>query len=363
MLNMRAGLQIGIESFSWTLAQFTAAAERAKTLGIDTLLVKIADGTEVWYANLGGGDAWQGVWNVLGAIRAEGVQVLPYFFSYGNQFGAFQGEVNLANYVLSKGYEVCLDMERAWNGQEVLAGQLVSGLDAPVWVSTWADPAIQNWTKVLQALAPKTRAFLPQVYTPFLAGVWQQQYSAAGIPTSQVVPTINDQTLSVAGGRAAITLWEFQQLSDAQLTSAVQSLSLPSGGRKLIIRNPVLNTRYDVVYVQGGTVKRRFGTNPTDLAAATPDDWGSPSGATLVPGSVSLEWTPDGNILGALVSDVGGKLFYKSVRNDGSVSSEWMEIAQEDVLPAPAQSSGEPLAKQIVEALTGASRALEAGLA
>lgn len=229
-LNLRLGLQIGTESASWPLPQFTAAAQRARALGVDTLIVKIADGSQVWYAALGGGDAWAGVWNVLQAIQAEGIQVLPYLYSYGNRFGAFQQEVNAIAFVQARGFEVCLDMESEWNGQAALAGQLAAALGAPIWVSTWADPAFQDWNTVLAALAPKTRAFLPQVYTPFLAARWQQQYAAAGIPASQIIPTLNNQTLGLAAGRETLTLWEYNQLSDADITQVRGVMSmLPSG--------------------------------------------------------------------------------------------------------------------------------------
>lgn len=331
MLNMRAGLFIGTETFTWLLSDFRAAAQRAKALGVDTLIVKIADGTQVWYASLGGGDAWQGVWNVLGAIQGQGVQVLPYFFSYGNKFGAFQGEVNLANYVLSKGFDVCLDMESDWNGQDTLAKQLIFALNGPVWVSTWADPALQNFNKVLQALAPKTRFFLPQVYTPFLQGVWQQQYSAAGIPDSQIIPTINDQTLSVAGGRAAITLWEYNQLSDAQIIGVLQSLAgnsfVNSGGDGLaLIQHPNKELRIDVVVVgTDGNLYRSHngGTGgwPTDL-----ESWGNP-GKPLVALSASGAWDVEGNYLNVIAATADGEVWGVTHSYDNSQVVPWAQIA------------------------------------
>jgi hypothetical protein len=51
-------LFLGVETADWSLEQFEAAANAASALGITSLLIKIADGGNIWYEKLGG---WQKV--------------------------------------------------------------------------------------------------------------------------------------------------------------------------------------------------------------------------------------------------------------------------------------------------------------
>ncbi len=134
--------------------------------------------------------------------------VLPYQYCYGDTYGNLDLEVSIANQFLQAGFDYCLDMESEFNGQVVWAQRVAAGLSAPVYVSTWADPVLQNWSGVLQALAPMTTFFLPQVYTAYLQGVWQQQYLQSNIPLNQCIPTITAATIPVAAGRPNITMWE-----------------------------------------------------------------------------------------------------------------------------------------------------------
>src|SRR5260221_147347 len=217
---MRVGLFIGTETFGWKVADFQAAAQRAKRLGVDTLFIKVAEGGEIWYGGYAGIDT------MLHTVQAEGVAVIPYIFSYADFFHAYAEEVTIVNTLLGKGYQVCMDMESAWNGNIPTALNLVKDLRAKIWVSTWADPApnFQNWLAVLGVLAPKTIAFLPQVYTPFLQGVWQAQFSMANIAAAQIIPTFNIPTLNAAQGLSTVTLWKYNELSEPQVSRVVASL-------------------------------------------------------------------------------------------------------------------------------------------
>ena len=218
---MNVGLFIGTETFTWKQADFQAAAQRAKKLGIDTLFIKVADGTELWYGG------YSGIDGMLGLVKAEGVTPIPYLFSYADTLHGYAGEVSIVNALLGKGYDVCMDMESAWNGNTTDATNLAKDLHGKIWVSTWADPApnFQNWEGVLKILSPVTKAFLPQVYTAFLQGVWQAQYHAAGIASSQIIPTFNSVTSGSAKGLSKVTLWEYHELSDASILQVVSSLA------------------------------------------------------------------------------------------------------------------------------------------
>ncbi len=172
-------LFLGVETAIWSLAQFQTAARTAKTLGITALLVKIADGGNVWYANSGG---WQ---KVLDTVKAEGIHALPYTYCYGNKFGAIQSEINILIAAMHYSGVVVADMEAEYNGQVSWAQTVCTALK-PVsgvfGVTTWADPQLQNWHGVLSALAPCVNFWLPQVYSNYLASVYHAQFDPYGLP-------------------------------------------------------------------------------------------------------------------------------------------------------------------------------------
>lgn len=220
---MRAGMFFGVETFTWTTSQFLDAAASLKAYGVDALIIKVAEVGSV------AGNIWYGGFDqavaLLHTIQATGMGVLPYQYSYGDTYGNLDLEVSIANQFLQAGFDYCLDMESEFNGQVVWAQRVAAGLSAPVYVSTWADPVLQNWSGVLQALAPMTTFFLPQVYTAYLQGVWQQQYLQSNIPLNQCIPTITAATIPVASGRPNITMWEYSQLTGGQIQQIMSSLA------------------------------------------------------------------------------------------------------------------------------------------
>jgi hypothetical protein len=210
MINGTA-LFIGVESQNWTLSQFQAATNNARLLGITAVIVKIADGTTQWYSGIGG---WS---SVLAAIKAEGIMPIPYTYCYGDTFGGLSGEIAILKAVMSTAGIVVADMEVQWNGQvgwaQTLAAQLSSapGIFA---VTTWADPNLQNWQGVIQALKPCVDFWLPQVYTDYLASVYLAQF--AGLAVVPVLSLGTDfgpnNTIQHAQNAKtpAIALWEYQ---------------------------------------------------------------------------------------------------------------------------------------------------------
>ncbi len=220
---MRAGMFFGIETFTWTTSQFLDAAAQMRAYGVDTLIIKVAEVGSV------AGNIWYGGFNqavaLLKSIQGTGMGVLPYQYCYGDTYGNLNLEVSIANQFLQAGFDYCLNMETEFNGQVVWAQRVAAGLSAPVYVSTWADPVIQNWSGVAQAMLPKTKFFLPEVYTAFLQGVWQQQYLSSGIPLNKCIPTITAETIPVASGRLNITMWEYSQLTGGQIQQIMSSLA------------------------------------------------------------------------------------------------------------------------------------------
>lgn len=232
-------LFVGVESEHWALSDFIVVARDAKALGISCLLIKIADGGNLWYDAVGG---WQAV---LSAISQQGMRAVPYTYCYGNLYGAIQTEVNILIQAMRVCGIVVADMEQEFNGQTSWASAICTALK-PVagtfGVTSWANPDEQNWTGVLQAIVPCTDFFLPQVYTDYLAGRYQSQYSAYGIP---VYPTLylgtdlgpNNLLQNAQNAHSpTIALWEYQSLSTyASIVS--QIVSLVNGGGSMQIPN------------------------------------------------------------------------------------------------------------------------------
>lgn len=178
-------LFLGTSSISWTTQQFQQAAQFAKAHDIQSLIVKIADGTNKWYNGL------SGYQSIKAVIQAEGVGCIPYTYSYGDKYGGLDSEIDiLISYMQDSGVVVA-DMETEWNGQIGWASHLCSRMQnqsGVFLVSTWADPSLQNWQGVIQALNPCVSAYLPQQYSTSLGGYWQE-FGALGAACLQ--PTLN----------------------------------------------------------------------------------------------------------------------------------------------------------------------------
>lgn len=159
---------LGVETYSWQLQQFRDAARFVRSLGVDSLAVKCADGSGMWYGRIGGPAA------VRSAILAEGCGCIPYMYGYGDKFGALQGEINVLKQLMAIGDGcVCLDVEAEYNGQVAWAERVCEAM-RPVpgllYVTSWADPDYQDWDGVTRALAACVNAWVPQQYTLWLAG-------------------------------------------------------------------------------------------------------------------------------------------------------------------------------------------------
>jgi hypothetical protein len=204
-------LFIGVESQNWTLADFQTACSRAKSLGISALIVKIADGTNEWYGGIGG---WQGI---LAVIRTAGLLPIPYIYSYGDKFSGLSGEIAILEWAMASAGIVVADMEAEWNGQtawaQTLAKQL-SSVPRLFAVTTWADPQLQDWQGVIQALKPRVNVWMPQVYSDYLASVYQAQFAGLNtVPVLSIDADFGPNAVIQHANNAkscAIALWEYQ---------------------------------------------------------------------------------------------------------------------------------------------------------
>jgi len=204
-------LFLGVETGGWSLATFQQAARTAKAIGFTALFVKIADGGNVWYSG-----NWQ---QVLESINAEGIHAIPYTYCYGNKFGAIESEINILKAAMEHSGIVVADMEVEMNSQEGWAALYTNALK-PVsglfGVTTWADPNLQAWNGVLEALRPCVNFWLPQVYSNYLASVYHAQYDPYGLPYYPILNLGTDaganDPLSIAksANSPVIGFWEYQ---------------------------------------------------------------------------------------------------------------------------------------------------------
>lgn len=225
-------LFLGTETATWTIAQFQQAAQTAKSMGFTSLLVKIADGANIFYGNIGG---WKSALQAVSAI----LPAIPYTYCYGNTYGALQAEIAILQQAMQYSGIVVADMEVQYNGQVIWAQQVCTAMKpvAGVFgVTTWADPSQQNWTGVLTALAPCVNFWMPQAYTDVLAGAYQQEYQPYGLPVYPVLylgtdfGTNNLLQNVLSANSKTIAFWEYQSLAaySAVIGKIVSSLVPPS---------------------------------------------------------------------------------------------------------------------------------------
>ena len=221
-------LFFGIDTYSWSTDQFKQAAQWAFAHGIDSLLIKVADGVNTWYGGISG---WR---NIRQTILAEGVGVIPYSYSYGNKFGALDIEIDIMTAYMQDAGIMCMNSEAEWNGQVAWAQHLCSRMQnvpGTFLVSTWANLSGHAWTDVIRALAPCTAAFMPQQYTNYLATCWHE-FGINGVDFIQ--PTVHltqefgpNDPVAIARSacnqrHTAISVWYYETaIADPGLLDAV----------------------------------------------------------------------------------------------------------------------------------------------
>lgn len=226
-------LFLGVETQYWNLAQFQQATQAAKAVGVTSLLVKVADGTNEWYGGINGRQ------QILNAIIQAGLPAIPYTYCYGDSFGGLQGEIALLASIMQQNGIVIADMEAEYNGQVGWAQTVCNALK-PVsgvfGVTTWADPNLQNWQGVLSALAPCVDFWLPQVYSNFLAGVYQDQFAPYGKP---FYPVLNLGTdfgandiiqIATTANKSIVGFWEHQAAVTTHASIVKQLAAQMNGG-------------------------------------------------------------------------------------------------------------------------------------
>ncbi len=179
---------IGNEAYTWTLADFATSAHTIAANGYDTVVFKAGEGqSNLWYSDTDFQARYQ-------FFQQAGLHPIPYVFLYGNSQGSdVASEAKICNHIISLCGEICLDMESGWDGKPQDAQALVKLLNkGMIHISTWANIVDHQWVDVLKALTPIAASVWPQVYTSYLAGVWQAQYAGVSLP---VYPTYAQATM------------------------------------------------------------------------------------------------------------------------------------------------------------------------
>jgi len=234
-------LWTGGETRDWSVADFRHLAQQAHAAGFDTICVKRADGGQRWYASP------DQLRQEAEAVAAEGCGYLPFSYCYGPKFArptdAFPGEqqvrdecailIEMARAVPCHSSQA--DMEAEYNGAvkcaELFCSLMREAQDITLSVSTWADPAVQNWEGVAAALAPCVNAWVVQRYTDWLA---QQPLPAEetcvmpGVDLSQEFST-NNHPVTIAAGHPSVFVWYEGFAFMGQYASEVRAITERAG--------------------------------------------------------------------------------------------------------------------------------------
>ncbi|HTJ49430.1 MAG TPA: hypothetical protein VL443_08270 [Cyclobacteriaceae bacterium] len=309
-------LFLGVETENWSIAQFKQAAINAKNLGVTSLLVKVADGVNIWYSGIGSYSA------VISAIKDQGINAVPYMYNYGNKFGSLTSEINILITLMMKYHIVIADLEVEFNGQIAWANQITSSLK-PIsglfGVVTWADPDYQNWQKVIPALAPCTNFWLAQTYSDSLYSLYINQFPKYHVVSYPVINLGTDfganniSNIVTSASSTVLAMWEYQSAISSiysplvrQIVTAYEEaqLVIPKGwtydsvNKKLTAPNNltvtdgfcqwILNNNWDP---NNYPLSSAVGLNPVEL--------GNPSlgSGTVQPfRKTVLGWTPKTNV-------------------------------------------------------------------
>lgn len=204
------------ESRNATPELIRAWCEFAESIGADTISPKVGEGGACWFS-------FDEIRAFRAAALAAGRGYLPFWYSRGDLDIAAEAR-ELAALMRANGNQgISIDMEDTWNGKASLASEYAALLRpiaeaGPIYISTWADPAEQDWDAVAAALAPVIACFCPQQYSDWLAWASGQEWH---VDPARLQPQLDltegefgaDNAVAIAtaaraAGHRAIWLWE-----------------------------------------------------------------------------------------------------------------------------------------------------------
>ena len=216
----RTVLWVGVETRGWSTEDWRACAQFAHSLGVDSICAKVADGGIRWY----GGPAQ--LHAIRDTVLTTGCGFIPFSYLYGPKF-AMPAQAHDECAILAEMMSVCpivqADMEAEFNHQTA-AAQLYEQLLRPVAgllsVSTWADPAQQQWEGVARDLAPCVNQWVIQQYTDWLSNQESAEFDASVFtciaPGVDLRPEFGqDDVLQIVDdcihrGHQTLYIWEYE---------------------------------------------------------------------------------------------------------------------------------------------------------
>ncbi len=204
-------LFIGIESENWSLADFETACTFCLDHSIDGLIVKVYEVTQGdWYTSIGGAQA------VADVVTSHHLRFMPYGFFYGNSTQECDAIVRYGTSFDS----FILDMESTWNNASSLmlapyltAIQKVVTSHHNIDISTFADPAEQGWTSVVDALEPYVGLWMPQIYSEELDTLAAKEWPSTLylLPTYSVIDVNSNGLFDTALIQKGVdvSIWEY----------------------------------------------------------------------------------------------------------------------------------------------------------
>jgi hypothetical protein len=244
----------GLESYAWNSTDFTAYMEWCVSHKVDTVLVKVADGTNQWL-NLSTIKQYKDMFN------SKGIEFIPYTYMYGDTFGmnAYAIEVDIIKSLLEAVGAACMDMEVEWNGKTELCSRLASDLsmhNGLLLCTTWADPDLQNWNNNLVELKNIIDLWLPQVYTYYLVGTLTEFNGYNVLPVIDMTtnwqnnPIATSKTLEIKGYKSICVWYSALARDNSSMFDTVVSLfkqSIPGTSEV----NPNMEQQFNQVWAIG----------------------------------------------------------------------------------------------------------------
>jgi hypothetical protein len=186
----RVGLFLGVETFSYTDAQWNSAAAFCKAHRVDFAIIKVFESTQgEWYGGNYG--------PIFKKFTDLGVQVLPYGFLYGS--GVTQGGRSLSweiatlkKYMTNWGM-VCADMEGSWwSGNAGDAQAIHDGLVNQPGLFLASIPANPD-AGTFRPMASVIDMAMPMSYDDYLVSVTAGNMSSIGsMPVSPTLDLTNE---------------------------------------------------------------------------------------------------------------------------------------------------------------------------
>jgi hypothetical protein len=203
---MSVGLFTGIETYSWSEADFHAAAFFLSENDIDTWYLKVYEITQgEWYTSLGGS------LSIMTTLqKMYNLKIVPYGFFYGDD-PVQEGQI-VSKYLTQWGV-FCVDLEGSFDNVPEKMQKFYdqfSTSPGQLQISTWANPNTHQWTQNLKILDKFSNLiWMPQCYDDSLLKEFYSQWIPSTHPVQPTFHLVNTP-YNDAKSFPSFSLWEYQ---------------------------------------------------------------------------------------------------------------------------------------------------------